>query len=304
MPAPPMTIVSVSGSNAEADRHDVGRAVASDGGEAAQPLARQEVQLDLGEDAHASGGVGRLVHDVDGGTARVLVHREGCIGMSMPATRSPHNHAMLGDATSTGPGPPVRAADGGALDPLVGPQCSLAVQLRRATGAVIGRSTELDAIAAGDPRGQGPPRRGHPRGRAGHRQDAAPARRGRARGGGRLHLRRDHGRRGDPRAVPGGAQPVRVGRDPRRRPRGRRRRPRCGGSSMPSPAATSPGSRASRRTPSSCARSTSRASRSRRSPGSARSRCSSTTSSGPTTTPCGCSGTSSGATPTGRSSCC
>ncbi len=40
-----------------------------------------------------------------------------------------------------------RVADGGALDPLVGPQCSLAVQLRRATGAVIGRSAELDAIA-------------------------------------------------------------------------------------------------------------------------------------------------------------
>jgi DNA-binding NarL/FixJ family response regulator len=39
------------------------------------------------------------------------------------------------------------AVDGGALDPLVGPQCSLAVQLRRATGAVIGRSAELDAIA-------------------------------------------------------------------------------------------------------------------------------------------------------------
>ena len=39
------------------------------------------------------------------------------------------------------------AADGSALDPLVGPQCSLAVQLRRATGAVIGRTAELDAIA-------------------------------------------------------------------------------------------------------------------------------------------------------------
>src|SRR3954451_279230 len=37
--------------------------------------------------------------------------------------------------------------DGGALDPLVGPQCSLAVQLRRASGAGIGRSVELDAIA-------------------------------------------------------------------------------------------------------------------------------------------------------------
>src|SRR4029078_6202647 len=42
---------------------------------------------------------------------------------------------------------PSWAADGGPLDPLVGPQCSLAVQLRRATGAVIGRTAELDAIA-------------------------------------------------------------------------------------------------------------------------------------------------------------
>ncbi len=39
-----------------------------------------------------------------------------------------------------------RLVEGGALDPLVGPQCSLAVQLRRATGAVIGRSAELDAV--------------------------------------------------------------------------------------------------------------------------------------------------------------
>jgi DNA-binding NarL/FixJ family response regulator len=38
------------------------------------------------------------------------------------------------------------AADGGALDPVVGPQCSLAVHLRRATGEVVGRSAELDAI--------------------------------------------------------------------------------------------------------------------------------------------------------------
>jgi DNA-binding NarL/FixJ family response regulator len=44
-------------------------------------------------------------------------------------------------------GAPVRLVDGGALDPLVGPQCSLAVQLRRASGPVIGRSAELDAIA-------------------------------------------------------------------------------------------------------------------------------------------------------------
>jgi len=54
---------------------------------------------------------------------------------------------MLGEVTSVGQGAPLRVADGGALDPLVGPQCSLAVQLRRATGAVIGRSAELEAIS-------------------------------------------------------------------------------------------------------------------------------------------------------------
>jgi len=54
---------------------------------------------------------------------------------------------MLGEVTSADHGRPLRVADGGALDPLVGPQCSLAVQLRRATGAIIGRSAELDAIS-------------------------------------------------------------------------------------------------------------------------------------------------------------
>ncbi len=54
---------------------------------------------------------------------------------------------MQGEGTSVEHGTLVRPADGGALDPLVGPQCSLAVQLRRASGAVIGRSAELDAIA-------------------------------------------------------------------------------------------------------------------------------------------------------------
>ena len=51
------------------------------------------------------------------------------------------------DPTTAEPVTPLRAVDGGALDPLVGPQCSLAVQLRRATGAVIGRSAELEAIS-------------------------------------------------------------------------------------------------------------------------------------------------------------
>jgi DNA-binding NarL/FixJ family response regulator/tetratricopeptide (TPR) repeat protein len=54
---------------------------------------------------------------------------------------------VVGDPTSVAEGAPLRVVDGGALDPLVGPQCSLAVQLRRATGAVIGRNAELDAIS-------------------------------------------------------------------------------------------------------------------------------------------------------------
>jgi DNA-binding NarL/FixJ family response regulator len=54
---------------------------------------------------------------------------------------------MLDESTSVEQLTPMRVAHGGALDPLVGPQCSLAVQLRRATGAVIGRSAELDAIS-------------------------------------------------------------------------------------------------------------------------------------------------------------
>src|SRR4051794_7914495 len=54
---------------------------------------------------------------------------------------------MLGDPMSVDRGTPMRVTDRGALDPLVGPQCSLAVQLRRASGAVIGRSVELEAIA-------------------------------------------------------------------------------------------------------------------------------------------------------------
>ncbi|HLX36036.1 MAG TPA: AAA family ATPase [Candidatus Limnocylindrales bacterium] len=54
---------------------------------------------------------------------------------------------MLGeiapDVSSSG----LRLVDGGALDPLVQPSCSLAVQLRRATGSVVGRAVELEAIA-------------------------------------------------------------------------------------------------------------------------------------------------------------
>jgi DNA-binding NarL/FixJ family response regulator len=55
--------------------------------------------------------------------------------------------SMPRDSTSVEQGTPLLSGDGGALDPLVGPQCSLAVQLRRATGAVIGRSAEIEAIS-------------------------------------------------------------------------------------------------------------------------------------------------------------
>ena len=54
---------------------------------------------------------------------------------------------MLGESTSVDSHPTARVADGGALDPLIGPQCSLAVQLRRVTGAVIGRGVELETIS-------------------------------------------------------------------------------------------------------------------------------------------------------------
>jgi len=54
---------------------------------------------------------------------------------------------MLSDASFPESGESRPLVEGGALDPLVGPQCSLAVQLRRASGEVIGRSAELDAIS-------------------------------------------------------------------------------------------------------------------------------------------------------------
>src|SRR6185503_9053033 len=41
----------------------------------------------------------------------------------------------------------IRLLEGDALDPLVQSQCSLAVQLRRATGSIVGRSAELTSIA-------------------------------------------------------------------------------------------------------------------------------------------------------------
>jgi DNA-binding NarL/FixJ family response regulator len=41
---------------------------------------------------------------------------------------------------------PLRIPEGDVLDPVVQAQCSLAVQLRRASGSIIGRSTELAAI--------------------------------------------------------------------------------------------------------------------------------------------------------------
>ncbi|HYN69521.1 MAG TPA: AAA family ATPase, partial [Candidatus Eisenbacteria bacterium] len=49
--------------------------------------------------------------------------------------------------TPTDSTPGLRLLNGSALDPLVQPQCSLAVQLRRVTGSIVGRSAELAAIA-------------------------------------------------------------------------------------------------------------------------------------------------------------
>jgi predicted ATPase len=60
---------------------------------------------------------------------------------------APRPDASTGAGSATSG--PIRLVEGEALDPLVQPQCSLSVQLRRASGALIGRSTELNAIAQG-----------------------------------------------------------------------------------------------------------------------------------------------------------
>jgi DNA-binding NarL/FixJ family response regulator len=49
---------------------------------------------------------------------------------------------------TTGPGDAAAPADGQVLDPVVQPQCSLAVQLRRVSGSVVGRTVELSAMGA------------------------------------------------------------------------------------------------------------------------------------------------------------
>jgi DNA-binding CsgD family transcriptional regulator len=41
----------------------------------------------------------------------------------------------------------IRLLEGDALDPLIQPQCALSVQLRRATGSIVGRTAELTAIS-------------------------------------------------------------------------------------------------------------------------------------------------------------
>src|SRR5689334_1854676 len=53
---------------------------------------------------------------------------------------------MVSEAANIGP---VRILEGEALDPLVQPQCSLSVQLRRATGSIVGRTVELQSIEQG-----------------------------------------------------------------------------------------------------------------------------------------------------------
>src|SRR5215216_4689744 len=64
---------------------------------------------------------------------------------------------MVGEATETTTpidptaidAAPMRLLEGDALDALVQPQCSLSVQLRRATGSIVGRTGELTAIEQG-----------------------------------------------------------------------------------------------------------------------------------------------------------
>lgn len=53
---------------------------------------------------------------------------------------------MLGEVGPAAIPTGLRPVDGGALDPLVQPQCSLAVHLGRRAGAVVGRTAELEAI--------------------------------------------------------------------------------------------------------------------------------------------------------------
>src|SRR3954468_4631575 len=67
--------------------------------------------------------------------------------MTATTTAPGHNPGMPDVAESLEVTSPLRMAEGEALDPVVGSQCSLAVQLRRASGGIIGRSAELEAIA-------------------------------------------------------------------------------------------------------------------------------------------------------------
>lgn len=61
--------------------------------------------------------------------------------MAVPTT------PLSGDVSGKPPELPwVQTLGGSALDPRIQPQCSLTVQLRRVTGSVVGRSTELAAI--------------------------------------------------------------------------------------------------------------------------------------------------------------
>src|SRR6185295_1939291 len=60
---------------------------------------------------------------------------------------APRPDASSGDGSADAG--PIRLVDDGPLDPFAQSQCSLSVQLRRATGSIVGRTTELNAIAQG-----------------------------------------------------------------------------------------------------------------------------------------------------------
>src|SRR6185369_8691816 len=59
-------------------------------------------------------------------------------------TEAPRPNA---DEAAAGGDGSIRLLEGDPLDPLVQSQCSLSVQLRRATGSIVARSTELQSIA-------------------------------------------------------------------------------------------------------------------------------------------------------------
>ena len=69
--------------------------------------------------------------------------------MAVPGSTIPNEPSGKPPATPTGATPEaswIQTLGGSALDPRIQPQCSLAVQMRRVTGSLVGRASELAAI--------------------------------------------------------------------------------------------------------------------------------------------------------------